>query len=168
LSRRTLVWMIPIALTLHNVEEALAFRRMWPRLGAILPEPFARVEGHLPLQAMLQALAALSVLGFVLAAFVAVRPQEKSGWWLLLALEVALAINAVAHVASALFLFHGYAPGLITALVLNAPLAVYCLGRGRKDRWVSERAWRAAFVGGVVLHGPVLLGALWLAGALVP
>jgi hypothetical protein len=139
---------------------------MWPRLGILLPESIASVEARLSVPALVQALAILSLLGCLLAASVLLRPQWRGGWWLLLALESAMGINVIAHVVSALFIFRGYAPGLITALVLNAPFAVYCLSRARRERWVSERAWGATFVGGAVLHGPVLLGGLWIAGAL--
>jgi hypothetical protein len=157
------VFLIPVLLTLHNAEEAIAFRRMWPTIPGLLPEPFASFEARLSFSMMLLALAILSVAGFVLATAVVMRPHARSGWWLLLTLEVAMAINAIAHAVSALVVFRGYGPGLVTALVLNAPFATYCLARARRERWVSERAWRAAFGGGIVLHGPVLLGGLWLA-----
>lgn len=70
----------------------------------------------------------------------------------------------IAHVASAVLVFKGYGPGLVTALVVNAPFAWYVLRRARDDGWVSRRAWRALMFGGLLLHGPVLLGALWLLG----
>jgi hypothetical protein len=160
------VALAPAFLTLHNAEEAVAFHRMWPRIGTLLPGPFASVEARLSVARMLQALAIVSLLGCLLAAGILVRPQWRRGWWLLLALESAMGINVVAHVASALLIFHGYGPGLVTALLLNAPFAAYCLARARREQWVSEHAWRATFVGGAVLHGPVLLGGLWLAGGL--
>ena len=162
MTRRTVVGLMPIILALHNAEEAVAFQRMWPRIAALLPQPFASAEAGLSPSAMVQALAVLSLLGCVLAAGILRRPQWKTGWWLLLALESAMAINVIVHLVSAVFVLRGYAPGLVTALVLNAPFAWYCLARARREGWVSERAWRATLVGGVVLHGPVLLGALWL------
>ena len=161
-----MVGLVPLVLTVHNAEEAVAFHRMWPRVGALLAGPLPNVEARLSVPAMLQALGILSLLGCLLAAGVLLRPQWRGGWWLLLALESAMGINVIAHVVSALLVFRGYGPGLVTALVLNAPFAAYCLARARRERWVSERAWRASFVGGAVLHGPVLLGGLWLLGAL--
>ena len=166
MTRRIVVGLVPLILTVHNAEEAVAFHRMSPRLVALLPQPFASAEARLSVSAMFQALAVLSLLGCLLAAGVLLRPQWKTGWWLLLALESAMGINVIAHVVSALLVFRGYGPGLVTALVLNAPFAGYCLARARRERWVSERAWRASFVGGAVLHGPVLLGGLWLISAL--
>ena len=166
MTRRIVVGLVPLILTVHNAEEAVALHRMWPRLDAVLAQPFAAVQAQLSVAAMFVALAGLSLLACLLAAGIVLRPQWKIGWWLLLALESAMAINAIVHVAGALLVFRGYSPGLVTALVFNAPFAVYCLARARRERWVSERAWRTALIGGAVLHGPVLLGTLWLVSAL--
>jgi hypothetical protein len=161
------VVLVPVFLIVHNAEEAVAFHRMRSgRGGALLPGPFGSLEAQLSVPAMLLALAVLSLLACLLATGLILRPRWRSGWWLLLALESALGINVVAHVVSALLIFRGYGPGLVTAVVLNAPFAAYCLARARRERWVSERAWPTTFVGGAVLHGPVLVGGLWLAGAL--
>ncbi|MFL5463555.1 MAG: HXXEE domain-containing protein [Gemmatimonadaceae bacterium] len=161
LSRRTVIWLIPILLAIHNAEEAVAFTRMQRHL--VLPEPFATLESRLSYPVLLQVLATLSIVGFMLAAFVALRPQARGALWLLLALEAAVAINAVAHIASAIVIFHGYAPGLLTAVLLNVPFAVYALGRAKREAWVSARAWVTLWAGGAILHGPILIGALWVA-----
>ena len=136
LTRRIVVGLVPLILTIHNAEEAVAFHRMWPRVGALLPQPFASVEAQLSVSAMFLGLAVLSLLACFLAAGVLLRPQWKAGWWLLLALECAMGINVIAHVVSALLIFRGYAPGLVTALALNAPFAWYCLARAWRERWV--------------------------------
>ena len=156
------MWLIPIFFTLHNVEEALAFARMRPHIAAVVPVWLRPLEAQLSSGELQQALAAVSVLTFMLAGFVILRPDVQFALWLLLALEAAVAINALAHLASALVFFHGYGPGLATAVLVNAPFAVYVLGRVKRERWVSERAWRLLAAGGLVLHGPVLLGVLWL------
>ena len=166
MSQRAVVWLIPILLTLHNAEEALAFRRVWSRLPALLPEPVAALEARLPYETLLHALIGLSVTAFLLAALVVRAPHLRAALWLLLALEAAVAINVIAHVASAIFVFHGYGPGLVTALVINAPFAWYALRRARDAGWVGRRAWYGLLAGGMVLHGPVLMGTLWLLGQL--
>ncbi len=164
--QRAVVWLIPILLTLHNAEEAIAFRRYLPMARALLPAPFASLDVHLSYAAMLQALATLSVLAFLLALAVSARPQSHRSLWLLLALEMAVAVNVVAHLVSAVFVFHGYAPGLATALLVNAPFAIYCFRRAEREQWVSTTALRATVPAALVLHGPVLLAGLWLAAIL--
>jgi hypothetical protein len=157
------VWLIPTLLTLHNAEEALAFRTYMPRMQGLLPEPFASLEASLPYSAMLGALFVISALAFVVA-FAAARPTSRRALWVLLALEATVGINVVAHLLSAVIIFHGYGPGLATALLINAPFAVYCFRRAQREQWLSGAALRALVPAALVLHGPVLLGGLWLAG----
>ena len=161
-SQRTVVWLIAILFTVHNAEEAVAFVRMRGEVESILARPLAALDMRLFLPGLLQALVILSALAFILAAVVVFRPHATATLWLLLALEAAIAINAASHVATALVLFHGYGPGLITAVLVNAPFAVYVLRRAKREAWVTPRAWRMLAVGGLVLHGPVLIGLLWL------
>ena len=160
-----MAWLIPALLTVHNAEEAVAFRRTWSRLPQLLPAPIATLQARLPFALMLQTLIGLSLLAFLLAAVVVARPSSRRALWLLLALEAAVAINVVAHLVTAIAVFRGYGPGLGTAVLLNAPFAWYVFRRSRNERWVSPRAWRASFFGGLVLHGPILLGLLWVLGA---
>lgn len=166
LSRRTVVWLIPTFLALHNAEEAFALRHGLPNLRGVVPEPFAAVAARLTPAAVAQALVALSILAFGVAAAAAVRPASRAALWLLLTLEVAIGLNVVAHLASAALVFRGYGPGLATAVLLNAPFVVYCVRRARRERWLTPTALRATVPAAVVLHGPVLLGGLWLAARL--
>ena len=136
---------------------------MRPHVASLLPAPLGTLEARLSVPIVLQALAILSALAFILAGLVVLRPRAQAALWLLLALEAAVAINVIAHVASAVMLFHGYSPGLASAVLVNAPFAVYALGRAKREAWVSLRAWRMLAAGGLFLHGPVLFGALWLA-----
>lgn len=161
--RRVVVWLIPILLTLHNAEEAIAFRRLLPRMRAMMP---AALESRLSYGALVQALVALSAVAFVLAIVAHMRPHSARWFWLLLALQAAIGINAVAHVITAAFLFRDYAPGVLTAVLVNAPFTGFVFARASRDQWVSAKALRATVPAALVLHGPILLGALWLATVL--
>lgn len=163
--RRAVIWLIPALLTLHNAEEAIAFRRYF-RGAPILPAPLSALESRLPYASLVQALAVLSVGAFVLAIAANRNFHSPRLFWCLLALQAAIGLNVLAHVVSAIFLFRGYAPGVITALLLNAPFTVYCFMEARRRQWVSATALRATVPAAVVLHGPVLLAGLWLASAL--
>lgn len=55
---------------------------------------------------------------------------------------------------------------MATALVINAPFAWYALRRARNAGWVYRRARYGLLAGGMVRHGPVLMGTLWLLGQL--
>jgi hypothetical protein len=164
--QRAVIWLIPIFLTLHNAEEAVAFRRYLPRVHALLPAPFAALESRLSYAALVQALAVLSVAAFVLAALADRKPHSQRLFWCVLALQAAVGLNVLAHIFSAAFVFRGYGPGLITALVFSAPFTAFCFLSASRERWVSPTALRATIPAALVLHGPVLLGGLWLAATL--
>ena len=157
------MWLVPVLLTVHNAEEALAFRSYLPRIRTLRPDPFASLGAELSYPALLIALTVVSVAAFLVAAATAARPRSVASMWLLLALEATVALNVVAHLASAAFVFHGYDPGLGTAVMINAPFAVYCFRRARMEQWLSPGALRATVPAALILHGPVLLGGLWLA-----
>jgi hypothetical protein len=162
LSRRTVVWLVMVFFRLHNAEEALAFRTYLPRMGALLPERSASLAISYPV--MLVALATVSVLAFLVAFAAATWPHSPLALWTLLTLQAVVALNVIAHVLSAVLVFHGYGPGLATALVINGPFAIYCFRRARRERWVSTAALGAMVPAALILHGPILLGGLWLAG----
>lgn len=164
MSRRTVVWLVPILLTLHNAEEALAFPAYMRRMRTLLPEPFASLEASLSYSTILAALTVLSALAFLIALVAAARPKSQGTLWALLVLEAAVGVNVIAHLLSAVIVFHGYGPGLATALMINAPFAIYCFRRAKREQWLSPAALRATIPASLVLHGPILLGGLWLAG----
>ena len=83
--------------------------------------------------------------------------------WLLISIEAALALNVVAHVVTAAVVFRGYGPGVITAVAVNAPFAIYFFRRVSYEQWVTPRALWATMPMALLLHGPVLIGGLWLA-----
>lgn len=164
MSRRTVVWLVPILLTLHNAEEALAFPAYMRRMRTLLPEPFASLEASLSYSTILGALTVLSALAFLIALVAAARPKSQGTLWALLVLEAAVGVNVIVHLLSAVIVFHGYGPGLATALMINAPFAIYCFRRAQREQWLSPAALRATIPASLILHGPILLGGLWLAG----
>lgn len=165
-TRRALAWWVPILLTIHGAEEALTFKEYLPRLATLLPAPLAPFAAQVPYSATLLALVAVSVLASLVAAWVWITGHRRA-WWALLALEATMALNVFAHVLIAMLIFHGYAPGLITAIVINAPFAIYFFRRAVRERWVSPAALRATLPAALLLHGPVLIALLWFAGRLM-
>jgi hypothetical protein len=154
-----------VLLSVHNLEEAVAFRYYLPRMASLLPPPFAGLEARLGYSALLIALLVVSCLAFAMALATSLRSHSSATLWALLALEATVGLNAVAHVVSAVVLFRGYGPGLITAVVVNLPFAWYCFRRAAREHWVSPTALRATVPAALILHGPILIGGLWLAGA---
>ena len=114
-------WAVFGAFAIHNLEEALA-----------APAYFDRMEGRLPIPwpnaGVFQAATALvTVVGLVLT-LVAVR-RSRPGPVTLIA-SIMLVNVMVPHVPLAL-LSGGYAPGVVTALLLNLPIDLLWLLRYR-------------------------------------
>ncbi len=157
-----LLWLVPILLALHNAEEAIFFPRYLPFVLARLPTGWQAVAGPVTSGQVWIALALVTATAFLVAVWVERHPASALGRWILLLFQATLLINALWHVAAAVVLFGGYAPGLATALLLNLPFSIYLLHRARAERWVSARALWALVPAALLVHGP-LLSALLLA-----
>lgn len=110
------------------------------------------------------ALAIVTVATIIVGIWLVRAPHSTWATWSLLLVQATLLLNALWHLIAAVWLLRGYAPGLLTAVGLNLPLSVYLLRRARDEGWVSSRALSGLVPGAVVLHGPVLIGVLWLCG----
>jgi hypothetical protein len=136
---RQLLWCVPLAMALHNLEEALGFR--WLATKAALPEiwlrfwdrgPGAESMFHLALAGVALAVLAVALLGNL------ANPRSP-GARVLLVIQTLMLVNACWHVVAAAAL-GGYAPGVVTAVMLQGPLALALLRRAWSDHWMSRRA----------------------------
>jgi len=144
MSFEKLQWLFPIAVTLHNGEEAIWMPRWDVQHAAQLP---LHPPGALKIR--------IALLLFTAAAFAITALSQRKGkesiWaYLLFGSIVTLLVNvAVPHVPAAL-IFRGYAPGVVTAVLINLPLMTYLAMRAVRDDWVRG-AKAVAFAVGVPL-----------------
>ena len=114
---------IAIALLIHNLEEALTIGAAWPRLQ----EAVHHLLGHpapLPTPSQYQfALAALTPFGFTLLIAAQRWPAAS---YALVVLQATMALNVVVHIGAAIAL-GGYAPGLVTAVTVQAPVSAFAV-----------------------------------------
>jgi hypothetical protein len=115
-------WAVFGAFALHNLEEALAAPAYFDRMAGRLPIPW-------PTAAAFQAATAAVTLAGLVLTVVAVR-RSRPGPITLLA-TIMLVNVVVPHVPLAL-LSGGYAPGVVTALLLNLPVDLCWLLRYRR------------------------------------
>jgi Protein of unknown function with HXXEE motif len=161
-SRLRVLWLVPVLLALHNAEEALFFPRYLPFVLARLPEGWRAIAGPVTLGQVGAALLLVTLIPFLLAAWASLRPQSTVPVWLLLLMQTTLLLNVLWHVTAAALVFDGYAPGLVTAVLVNLPFSVYLLRRAAREGWVSRRAMWALLPGALLAHGPLLSGLLLL------
>lgn len=148
--------MVPLLLALHNAEEGLFFPRYLPFVLVRLPAGWRAVAGPVTAGQVWLALAVVTALGVAATAWAVRRPASPAALWTVLLLQTTMLVNALWHVAAAIVLFRGYAPGVVTALLLNLPFSVYLLRRAAAERWVGRPALWALLPGALALHGPLL------------
>ncbi|MDB4974448.1 MAG: hypothetical protein JWN48_2789 [Myxococcaceae bacterium] len=124
---RRAIWAFPLALTLHNLEEALTLPD-WSKTAGFLHPPVGRLEFGF-------AVSLVTLAGYL----VTYAASRHGGRWLVLAAAswVLLLLNVLfPHLLGAL-LDHGYSPGVLTAVLLNVPVNTYLLRRALRERAVE-------------------------------
>jgi hypothetical protein len=159
LSRNAVLALIGVTLVLHTTEEYLTFPAfLWSstRLPRWLPAPALL---HSP-QELHLALVMATVLPLIVIAWAILRPN-KGLLIAVLLLESVLLMNTAWHIFAALAR-GGYAPGLITAMLINLPFGIYVLRRAVKEQWIAARtAWQligTALVLHIISVGSLLAG----------
>ena len=159
LSRNAVLVLIGVTLVLHTTEEYLTFPAfLWSstRLSRWLPTPALLHNPH----ELHLALVMATVLPLLVVVWAILRPN-KGLLIAVLFLEAVLLVNAGWHIFAAL-VRGGYAPGLITAMLINLPFGVYVLRRAVKEQWIAPRtAWQliaTALVLHIISVGSLLAG----------
>lgn len=156
MSRKALLWLVPVFITLHNLEEAFL-------MPAFIEKRNASVTGAIPPITYKQFLIALFIITVIPYLIAFIWLGRSWAVYLLVGFQVVMLINVIAHVLMALF-FRGYTPGLVTALLINLPFSLYLLRRALRERWMSKGAVVWMFPAGLLVHGPLLAGLLLLSG----
>lgn len=160
MSGKTLLWLVPVFLTIHNLEEAVVMPAFIARRNSSVPATMREIIPPVTYKQFLIALAIITILPYIVALF---WMSRRWAVYLLVGFQVVMLINVFAHTLMALFL-QGYAPGLVTALLINLPFSLYLLRRAVMEKWMSKRAMVLMFPLGLLIHGPVLAGLMLLSG----
>ena len=167
LSRRAVIWLVPALLAVHNAEEAVTFPRYLPLVRDRVPDWARPIVTGVTYDQMLIALVLATIVPLGIAIWVVARPRSTVALWSVLLIQAVVLLNAAAHVCSSLLMLRGYGPGLATALVVNLPFSLYVLRRARREQWTTRQGLLALAPAALVVHGPLLLGVIALAGSLV-
>jgi len=156
---RKLQWLFPIAVTLHNGEEAI-----W------MPGWAARHAAQLPVQppggaTIRFGLVLLTFLAYAVT-YLSDRKGRESIWaYLLFGGAAAMLLNVFVPHVPATFLFRSYTPGVITAVLINLPVMTILVVWMIREGWVS--GWKAVVFAVFVPAGlagmivGLLLAPLW-------
>ena len=156
---RSKLWLIPLALLCHNIEEAIGMWTFLPIDPATLPLLPVSLPPTITYGPFLLALIVVTALPFVLLAAHRRERAQQVALFALLALASALLLNVVWHVGWS-FVFQGYTPGVVTAILVLLPAVAHVLWCAWRERWFQERVLWALPIAAVLLHGPALFGLL--------
>lgn len=168
LPRKSALWLVPLFLLVHNLEEALLMPRFLPLDPARFPAALRPLVPDVRYAQFLPALVIFTLLPFIVAAVGKLDVRGSRSVFILLVIQAVMLVNVASHLGSA-FLLGGYSPGLVTALLLNLPFSIYLFRRAAAEEWISRRALLSLPLAAVLVHGPLLIGVFvvsgWLANA---
>lgn len=147
-----LQWLFPIAITVHNLEEAI-----W--LPAFVAAHRTEVPWIVDSGQFRFALVVLTVAAWIVT-YGSWRKGPKTLWaYLTFGSIIAMLVNVFVPHLPAAIMFRGYAPGVVTAVLFNLPVMTFLSVRAIKERYVSGRKAVAFAIGvplGVVASVPAL------------
>lgn len=136
-------WLFPVAITVHNLEEAI-WLPGWSQNAGRWHPPVGRYEFWF-------AVAVLTALAYVLMALSIRQGKQSPATYLFVGYAFAMLLNVIMpHLISSLFL-HRYSPGLATAFIINLPVTALTWRLAVRDGFVSEKRCLLVSLGVVAL-----------------
>ena len=162
LSYRSVQRLLPVVIALHNAEEALTAPAYLPRVGEYVARIPALRDAGVEAPSLPQLYTALVVVTIVPALMIgwATSGRESAAKRGVVAVvAAALLWNVFLPHISAMVAFRGYAPGGLTALLVNLPFCVYFFRRSSRDGILTRRQMTWGIIFGLFLLAlvPLLL-----------
>lgn len=125
-----LLWLVPIILAIHNVEEA-PFMEGWSKR---LP---LEIHPTVTTRQFVIAVTFLTIAGFVLTYFGVEYLANQTGTLMVLGIQAILLFNTfVPHLAATLR-FRMYSPGVVTAILITLPFSLYLFRRALHENIIT-------------------------------
>ena len=156
LTFKQVLWLVPVVLTLHNIEEALTMPS-WVMQNL----PF--IESNLPFDIRIQFTPSQLLLSLGIATVVPVvvtllciNGEKKSQrLYFLFLLQAIILINVfVPHIAVSLRILN-YNPGVLTAVCFNLPFSLYLFRRAYREDYLARREIASLFLVAFVVYPPI-------------
>ena len=125
-----LLWLVPIFLTIHNIEEAPFMENWYKRLPIKIPLTITTRQ-------FVIAVTFITVAGFVVTYFGVEYLANQTGYLLVLGIQTILLFNAfVPHIVTTIR-FRMYSPGVITAILIMLPFSFYLFRRAFEENMIN-------------------------------
>lgn len=151
LSIHWIFWLFPIAVAIHNVEEAFFLPR-WSESAGRFHTPVGKFEFRF-------AVVFLTLLSVIITTLFYMTSKQSFSCYLFFAFNLAMLLNVFFPHFAATIILKEYSPGLLTGLILLLPTTVYLLFYGYDHGfYLFPRFWFIAipFVALVIASIPVL------------
>jgi hypothetical protein len=125
-----LQWARPVAVTLHNLEEAIWLPSAAKHLG-MLPRQMSPGRFRV-------GVGVLTVAVYLITWFSMADGRESAWTYMFVAYTFAMFLNVFVPHLPAAILLRGYAPGVVTAVLLNLPVTTVLLAEIWNDRIVHS------------------------------
>jgi hypothetical protein len=149
LSYRSVQRLLPVVIALHNAEEALTAPAYLPRVDDYVARvPLLRDAGLPPsLTQLYIALVVVTIVPALMIGWATSGRESAAKRGIVAVVAAALLWNVLLPHVSAMIAFRGYAPGGLTALVVNLPFCVYFFRRSSRDGILTrgEMTWAIIF-----------------------
>jgi hypothetical protein len=130
LSFEHLLWLVPVFLTIHNMEEAPFMERWYKRLPVKLPLAITTRQ-------FVIAVTLITIGGFILTYVGVEYLANQTGYLLVLGIQAVMLLNAfIPHIVTT-FRFRMYSPGVITAVFITLPFSYYLFQRAFSENILS-------------------------------
>ncbi len=149
-----LSWLFAVAITIHNLEEALRLPA-WSQSAGRWHHPVGAREFRF-------AVGVLTALAYVAACLSMVGGKESAGAYLVAGYALAMLLNVFFPHLLATLIMRRYAPGTATALLLNLPVTLLLLHRGVQQGYIrlSTFTWAGPLIVVAILSSIPLLFAI--------
>lgn len=146
LTFRQLIWLIPIFIIIHNLEEAPNMEK-WAinHLSDVPRNPYL-LEKYLPISTTEFWVSSVIISIFVLLlAFLFSNSKKNSfGIYLMVGIQIILFVNVFNHIYMSTLFLH-YQPGLITGVMINLPFSLYLFYRAVRDNYIQKKTFVYVF-----------------------
>lgn len=125
-----LLWLVPIFLTIHNMEEAPFMENWYKRLPVKLPLTVTTRQ-------FVIAVTFITIAGFMITYLGVEYMANQTGFLLILGMQAILLFNAfVPHIVTTIR-FRMYSPGVVTAVLIMLPFSFYLFRRAFAENMLN-------------------------------
>ena len=156
LTFKQILWLIPIVLTLHNIEEALTMPHwVMANLPFIKENLPVNIDIHFTPAQLLLSLFLATVVPFIVT-ILCVNGEKQSGRvYLLFLLQAIVLLNVfIPHIAASIRMKQ-YNPGVITAVCVNLPFSFYVFRRAYREQYLASRQFVSLFLLALLVYAPI-------------